>query len=66
MMGSNLKEGMNHLNGELALYYARIRHIDSDSGCTAWQQQVLQAIMDQVREKIPQNSAPWPMIFCPM
>ena len=53
MMGSNLKEGMNHLNGELALYYARIRHIDSDFGRTARQQQVLQAIMDRCKGKNP-------------
>ena len=53
MMGSDLKEGMNHLDGKLALYYARIRHIDSDFGRTARQQQVLKAIMDKCKGKNP-------------
>lgn len=41
--------GVNHLNGEQALEYARIRKIDSDFGRTNRQRTVLQAILNKVR-----------------
>lgn len=37
--------GMNHLDGEAALNYARIRKLDSDFGRTARQRNVLSALM---------------------
>lgn len=42
-------EGVNHLNGEQALTYARIRKLDSDFGRTNRQRTVLQAILNKVR-----------------
>ena len=42
-------EGVNHLNGEQALTYARIRKIDSDFGRTNRQRTVLNAILNKVR-----------------
>lgn len=44
-----LKAGLNHLNGEKALKYSRIRHIDSDFGRTNRQRTVLLAILEKVR-----------------
>lgn len=52
-MKSNLTPGVNHLDGRLALYYVRIRNIDSDFGRTQRQQQVLKIIMDQCKTKNP-------------
>lgn len=42
-------EGVNHLDGEQALTYARIRKLDSDFGRTSRQRTVLQAILNKVR-----------------
>ena len=42
-------EGWNHLNGEEALAYSRIRNLDSDFGRTDRQRAVMQAILDSVR-----------------
>jgi len=42
-------EGVNHLDGEQALTYARIRKLDSDFGRTNRQRTVLQAILNKVR-----------------
>ena len=47
--GSWLGEGMNHLNGEEALTYARIRKLDSDFGRTERQRNVLTALAAEVR-----------------
>lgn len=44
-----LKSGMNHLNGEEALAYARIRAIDSDFQRTNRQRNVITAIVNQFR-----------------
>lgn len=44
-----LSAGMNHLNGEQALSYSRIRYIGSDFGRTARQRRVLTAIFNRVR-----------------
>ena len=48
-LGGGLKEGMNHLTGEQALEYARIRKLDNDFGRTNRQRKVLMAIVEQVR-----------------
>ena len=42
-------EGVNHLDGEQALTYARIRKIDSDFGRTNRQRNVINAILNKVR-----------------
>ena len=48
-MGYGLKEGMNHLNGEQALRYARIRKLDSDFGRTNRQRKVLTALLNKAK-----------------
>lgn len=48
-LGGGLKEGMNHLTGEQALEYARIRKLDNDFGRTNRQRKVLMAIVEQVK-----------------
>lgn len=45
----NLKEGRNHLDGEQALAYSRIRYLDSNFGRTNRQRTVLTALIDQVK-----------------
>ena len=52
-MGSNLHEGVNHLDGRLALYYARIRATDSDFGRTGRQRQVVEAMISRMKELNP-------------
>jgi LCP family protein required for cell wall assembly len=47
--------GRQHLNGDLALAYARTRHQDSDFGRMARQQQVIAAIVSEVKSP---SSAP--------
>lgn len=47
--GWALKKGKNHLNGDQALAYSRIRKIDSDFGRTERQRKVLTAIMEKYR-----------------
>ncbi len=49
VVGGGTKEGDNHLNGELALKYARIRKIDSDFQRTNRQRKVLLACYDKVK-----------------
>lgn len=44
-----LREGMNHLNGEMALNYSRIRKLDSDFGRTGRQRNVLNAVAASVK-----------------
>ena len=44
-----LKAGMNHLNGEQALNYSRIRKLDSDFGRTNRQRTVLMALLNKAR-----------------
>ena len=48
-MGDGLKAGVNHLNGEKALEYARIRKIDSDFGRTNRQRTVLKALLEKAK-----------------
>lgn len=43
--------GPQHLDGQTALMYARLRHADSDYHRARRQQQVVQAIMQRVREQ---------------
>lgn len=47
--GFALKQGVNHLNGEQALAYSRIRKLDSDFGRTNRQRTVLTALLNQFR-----------------
>jgi len=45
-----IPKGLQHMDGELALKYARTRHADSDYGRAARQQQVIVAIKDKVTQ----------------
>ncbi|HIU31230.1 MAG TPA: LCP family protein [Candidatus Caccousia avistercoris] len=49
-IGSHWTEGVNHLSGEEALYYARIRATDSDFGRTGRQRQVVEAMLARFKE----------------
>lgn len=49
--GSDLKAGRNHLRGTLALYYSRMRYLDSDFGRTGRQRQVILAMMEKVKKQ---------------
>ncbi len=46
---AGLKEGLNHLNGELTLSYARLREFDSDFHRTQRQRTVLLKLFDKVK-----------------
>ena len=48
-LGGYLHEGMNELNGELALFYARIRKLDSDFARTNRQRKVVLAMMEKAK-----------------
>lgn len=48
-VGLEASAGMNHLNGEEALVYARIRKIDNDFGRTNRQRTVLTALINKCR-----------------
>lgn len=48
-VGGGARAGMNHLNGEQALNYARIRKLDSDFGRTNRQRKVLMAIFEKMK-----------------
>ena len=47
--GLGLREGVNHLNGEAALAYARLRAIDSDWTRIKRQRTVIQACMNSIK-----------------
>lgn len=47
--GFKCKAGTRHVQGRTALWYARIRHLDSDFNRTARQRKVISAIIDQVK-----------------
>ena len=49
--GFSLSAGLQHLNGEQALAYSRIRKIDSDSQRTARQRKVITALIDAYRDR---------------
>lgn len=46
---SNLTSGKNHLRGTLALYYSRMRYLDSDFGRTGRQRQVITAMLTKMK-----------------
>lgn len=46
-------EGENHLNGENALYFARMRKLDSDFGRTTRQRQVMNAVFSKLKGSNP-------------
>ena len=48
--GYVLKEGVNHLNGQQALAYSRIRYIGSDFGRTNRQRTVIAALFEQCKD----------------
>jgi polyisoprenyl-teichoic acid--peptidoglycan teichoic acid transferase len=53
-LGTHLKPGVNHLNGELCLYYARIRYATDDFGSndygrTARQRQVIELMIQKMK-----------------
>jgi len=48
-VGEGIRAGMNHLNGEQALTYSRIRYLDSDFGRTNRQRTVLNAMLNKVK-----------------
>ena len=52
-MGSHLKPGVNHLDGRLALYYSRIREIDSDFGRTGRQREVVELMIKKLKTLNP-------------
>lgn len=45
----NLQRGVNHLDGEQALAYARIRNVDNDFNRTGRQRTVLSAVVEKMR-----------------
>ena len=47
--GFNLTEGLNHLNGEAALAYSRIRKLDSDFNRTNRQRTVMMALLEKAK-----------------
>ena len=49
-IGTSWTEGVNHLSGYEALYYARIRATDSDFGRTGRQRQVIEAIVARFKQ----------------
>lgn len=53
VMGEQLSAGKNHMRGTLALYYSRIRRIDSDFGRTGRQRQVIGCMVDKLKTKNP-------------
>ena len=48
-----VKPGVQEANGKLALWYARIRHLDSDFKRTSRQRKVIQAIVDKAKKTSP-------------
>lgn len=48
-LGEDIPKGMNHMDGEMALAYSRIRKLDSDFGRTNRQRTVLMAILNKVK-----------------
>ncbi len=48
-IGSNFVQGMNHMNGEQALSYSRIRALDSDFGRTQRQRTVMNALVGKAK-----------------
>ena len=53
VMGCQLSAGRNHMRGTLALYFARMRAIDSDFGRTGRQRQVIGCMMEKMKSLNP-------------
>ncbi len=53
VMGCQLSAGTNHMRGTLALYFSRMRAIDSDFGRTGRQRQVIGCMIDKVKTLNP-------------
>lgn len=53
VMDAQMSAGTNHMRGTLALYYSRIRRIDSDFGRTGRQRQVISCMVDKLKSKNP-------------
>ncbi len=51
--GVGAVEGTNHLNGENALYFARMRKLDSDFGRTTRQRQVISSMFTSLKSSGP-------------
>ena len=51
--GENLSAGTNHMRGALALYYSRMRYLDSDFARTSRQRQVIGCMMDKIQQMGP-------------
>jgi LCP family protein required for cell wall assembly len=51
IMHSNCVKGNNHLNGSLALYYSRMRYLDSDFGRTSRQRQVIETMLAKMKKQ---------------
>lgn len=51
VVGGDVTQGINHLNGKQALTYARIRKLDSDFGRTGRQRAVLLSLFNDVKGK---------------
>ena len=49
----NFSAGKNHMRGTLAVYYARMRAIDSDFGRTGRQRQVIRCMIDKLKALNP-------------
>lgn len=47
------KEGSNHLNGASALYFSRMRYLDSDFGRTGRQRQVIETMLSKMKKQSP-------------
>ena len=56
-MHVEFEPGPQHMDGQRALIYARTRHADSDFGRGERQQQVINAILDEVRQRGPVGQA---------
>lgn len=50
IIGGGATAGVNHLNGEQVLAYARIRKLDSDFGRTGRQRNVLSAMLREIKD----------------
>lgn len=48
-----VKEGMNHFNGFVTLWYCRIRYLDSDFNRTERQRKVISCLLDQAKKQNP-------------
>lgn len=44
-------KGVNHLNGNLALYFSRMRYLDSDFGRTGRQRQVVETMLSKMKKQ---------------